>query len=95
MWARIPHFYHSPFYVYQYATSYAASSKIYKEVIELEGLERIEKVNNFIELLKSGGNADPIEQLKKAGADLTDKSTIEAVAAKLSNLVDILEKALN
>jgi oligoendopeptidase F len=52
-------------------------------------------VNNFIELLKSGGNADPIEQLKKAGADLTDKSTIEAVAAKLSNLVDILEKELN
>ena len=95
VWARIPHFYHSPFYVYQYATSYAASSKIYKEVIELEGLERIEKVNNFIELLKSGGNADPIEQLKKAGADLTDKSTIEAVAAKLSNLVDILEKELN
>lgn len=95
VWARIPHFFHSPFYVYQYATSYAASSKIYKDVIELEGVARTEKVNNFIELLKSGGNADPIEQLKKAGADLTDKSTIEAVAIKLSHLVDILEKELN
>ncbi len=94
VWARIPHFFHSPFYVYQYATSYAASSKIFKDISESQGEDREKKVSKFIELLKSGGNADPIEQLKKAGADLGDKGTVEAVSAKLANLVDILEKEL-
>ncbi len=94
VWARIPHFFHSPFYVYQYATSYAASSKIYRDIKEAEENEKEEKISKFINLLKSGGNADPIEQLKKAGADLSDKATVEAVSIKLANLVDILEEEL-
>ncbi len=94
VWARIPHFFHSPFYVYQYATSYAASSKIYRDIKEAEENEKEEKISKFINLLKSGGNADPIEQLKKAGADLIDKATVEAVSIKLANLVDILEEEL-
>ena len=32
MWARIPHFYNSPYYVYQYATSFASSANLYDRI---------------------------------------------------------------
>ncbi len=32
IWARIPHFFNSPYYVYQYATSFSASSKLYDKI---------------------------------------------------------------
>lgn len=93
-WARIPHFYRSPFYVYQYATSFAASASLYQQV--KEGLEEgnQEPLNKYIKLLKSGGNNYPVEQLKLAGADLTQKETIMAVISQLDELVDELERVL-
>ena len=93
VWARIPHFFNSPFYVYQYATSYAASSKLFNDLVGSNYSK--EKIENIISLLKSGGNNDPILQLKKAGADLEDKNTVEAVSRKLALMVEELEKALN
>lgn len=92
VWARIPHLFHSPFYVYQYATSYAASSKIYKDIKETSGDEKKKKLEAYLNLLRSGGNTDPIDQLKLAGADLTEKETIIAVAKQLDKLVSQLEK---
>lgn len=93
-WARIPHFYRSPFYVYQYATSFAASASLYFQV--KEGIKRGDKkpLENYLTLLKSGGNDYPVEQLKKAGADLTKPETILAVIHQLGELVDALEKEL-
>jgi len=32
VWARIPHIYRTPFYVYQYATCFASSAKLYSDV---------------------------------------------------------------
>ncbi len=94
-WARIPHFYRSPFYVYQYATSYAASSSLYFQV--KEGLKKGNKkpLEKYLNLLKSGGNNYPVEQLKMAGADLTKSETVLAVINQLSDLVDSLESVLN
>ena len=93
-WARIPHFYRSPFYVYQYATSFAASASLYAQV--KEGLKKGNKkpLEKYLNLLKSGGNDYPVEQLKKAGADLTKPETVLAVINQLSELVDQLEVAL-
>ena len=93
-WARIPHFYRSPFYVYQYATSFAASASLYAQV--KEGLKNGDSkpLENYLNLLRSGGNDYPVEQLKKAGADLTQSETIQAVIHQLSDLVDALEEAL-
>lgn len=93
-WARIPHFYRSPFYVYQYATSFAASASLYAQVKAGLKVGDKEPLNKYLALLKSGGNDYPVEQLKKAGADLTQKETVLAVINQLSNLVDALEKAL-
>lgn len=93
-WARIPHFYRSPFYVYQYATSFAASASLYAQV--KEGLKNgnSEPLEKYLNLLQSGGNDYPVEQLKKAGADLTQSETVLAVIHQLSDLVDALEEAL-
>ena len=86
-WARIPHFYTS-YYVYQYATDYAAAMAISKSIIEnKEGA-----VNSFTELLKSGSSDYPIPLLKKAGVDMTTSKPIEDALSVFSDLLDEFEK---
>lgn len=89
-WAYIPHFYHTPFYVYQYATSYSASLKIYDNVKN----NKEHAMKNYIDLLKSGGSDYPVNQAAKAGADLTNKDTFIAVINRYNSLIDQLEKVL-
>lgn len=90
VWAYIPHLFYTPFYVYQYATSFAASFKLYKDV--KEGIPgAFEKYTN---LLKSGGSKYPVEQARDAGVDFTKKETFMAVVERMDMLVDELEKLL-
>ena len=89
IWARIPHFYNSPFYVYQYATSFASSAKLYEDL-----KANPENREKYLTLLKSGGNNHPMEQLKLAGVDLTKKESFDAVAKEFDRLLDILEDEL-
>jgi oligoendopeptidase F len=90
VWAYIPHLFYTPFYVYQYATSYSASLKIYADVKE----NKPQAMEKFLGLLKSGGSDYPVNQAKKAGADLTKKETFMAVIDRFNELVDELEKTL-
>ena len=91
VWAYIPHLFYTPFYVYQYATSFAASFKLYKEVKEnKEGA-----FEKYIGLLSSGGSKYPVEQAKEAGVDFTKKDAYMAVVERMDYLVDYLEKLLN
>ena len=90
VWAYIPHLFHTPFYVYQYATSFAASLKIYDSVkSNVPGA-----FDNYVKMLKSGGSMYPVDQAKMAGADLTNKDTFLAVVKRLDALLDQLEEAL-
>jgi oligoendopeptidase F len=90
VWAYIPHLYHTPFYVYQYATSYSASLKIYDNVRS----GNKEAMKSYLGLLKSGGSDYPVNQAALAGADLTNKETFMAVIKRFNELIDQLEKVL-
>ncbi len=90
VWAYIPHLFRTPFYVYQYATSFSASLKLYDDVSS--GKEGA--MEKYMNLLKSGGSDYPVNLVTAAGADLTDKETFKAVAKRFDSLIDQLEKAL-
>jgi oligoendopeptidase F len=91
VWAYIPHLFNSPFYVYQYATSFAASLKFYQKVKEGGQPE----LDNYLILLKSGGSDYPVNLVKKAGVDLTDKKSFLAVVDRMTYLLDELESLLD
>jgi len=93
-WARISHFYGSPYYVYKYATCFASSAKLYQEVTSPDKKTREASLDRYLTLLKSGGNDYPMEQLKKAGVDLTDPDNFQAVVDQLDGLVTQLEQEL-
>ncbi|MFH1699635.1 MAG: oligoendopeptidase F [Candidatus Zixiibacteriota bacterium] len=88
-WSRVPHFYRA-YYVYQYATSFAASQAILKRFFDGEaGI-----IERYLNLLRSGGNDYPIEQLKKCGVDMTTSEPFEATLKLFASRVEELEKIL-
>jgi len=88
VWAYIPHLFNSPFYVYQYATCFSASFKIYNDVKN----GKKGALENYLDMLKSGGSDYPVEIVKKGGADLTTAEPFKAVCDKLNELIDELEE---
>ena len=91
-WARIPHFYNSPFYVYQYATCFASAAKLAKTLMDGDSEAREIARARYLSLLSSGGNDHPMTQLQKAGVDLTQPDTVAAVVQQLDKLVTQLEQ---
>ena len=94
LFARISHFYGSPYYVYKYATCFASSAKLVKQITSDDKNTREAALERYLTLLKSGGNDYPMEQLKKAGVDLSQPETIQAIVDQLSDLVSRLEGEL-
>ena len=93
-WARIPHFYSVPFYVYQYATCYASSAKIVEGLLSDDQGERQKTVESYLTLLQSGGNDHPMEQLRRAGVDLEQADTVRAVTNRMDELVTMFADEL-
>ncbi len=95
LWARIPHFYNTPYYVYQYATCFASSAEIVKKITTGSEAERKEATKNYLDnLLKAGGSDYPMKELQNAGADLTKPETFQAVIDEMTNLVNQYEEEL-
>lgn len=90
VWAYIPHLFYTPFYVYQYATSFTASMLIYENV----KAGKPQAFENYIKMLQAGGSTYPIDEVKIAGVDLTKKEAFESVTRRMTELVDELEKVL-
>ena len=90
-WARISHFFNSPYYVYQYATCFASSAQLYSAMTTGSADSRKAATERYLTLLKSGGNDHPMTQLKKAGVDLTQRATIQAVIDQMDRLVAEME----
>ena len=86
-WARIPHFYSTPYYVYQYATCFASSAQLMKQLIGRDPeREQAAPIDRYLTLLKSGGSDHPMALLQRAGVDLSRPETVRAVVDQLDTL---------
>ncbi len=88
-WMRIPHFYYD-FYVYQYATGFAAATTL-SQRIEDDDSAHTEAYLNF---LKSGSSAYPIETMQKAGVDMTQRAYLEKAFKVFEERLNELEKLI-
>jgi oligoendopeptidase F len=88
-WAFVPHFYYD-FYVYQYATSFAAASALSEKVLSGEpgASER------YLKFISAGGSKYPIDLLKDAGVDMTTDEPLDLTVKKMDRIMDEIEKLL-
>lgn len=88
-WARFGHLY-TDYYVFQYATGISGAQALSNRVLQGEP----GAVEDYLQFLKSGSSAYPLDLLKKAGVDLTSRGPVEEAFALLADYVDRLEKLL-
>ena len=87
-WTYIPHFIHSPFYVYAYAFGDCLVNSIYARYRESEsGFQE-----KYFALLKAGGTKHHSELLKPFGLDATDPKFWDKGLSVISGMIDELEK---
>ncbi|MHC4640150.1 MAG: oligoendopeptidase F [Planctomycetota bacterium] len=88
-WAYVPHFYYN-FYVYQYATSFTASTALSEKILNKEK----GAVEKYIEFLSAGGSDYPINLLKKAGVDMTTAQPFAKTMVAMNRIMDTIENIL-
>ena len=93
-WARIPHFFSTPYYVYQYATCFASTARLMQDLRAPDAGRHEDAVARYLGLLRAGGSDYPMTLLSRAGIDLSQPDTVRAVATGLDVLVDRLEREL-
>ena len=81
-WSRIPHFYRA-YYVYQYATGFSAANAIAEKILSEGASAR----DDYIEFLKSGSSAAPIDLLRIAGADMSSEAPVHSALEVFDSLV--------
>ncbi len=86
-WTYIPHFIHSPFYVYAYAFGDCLVNSLYARYQESsEGFQ-----DKYFEMLKAGGTKHHSELLKPFGLDATDPAFWQKGLSVISGMIDELE----
>ena len=88
-WAFIPHFYYG-FYVYQYATSFTASSALSEKVLSGQP----GATDRYLRFISAGGTKYPIDLLKDAGVDLTTDEPLELTVKRMNRVMDDIETLL-
>ncbi len=87
-WTYIPHFIHSPFYVYAYAFGECLVNSLYATFQKAEqGFQQ-----KYLEMLKAGGTKRHKELLKPFGLDATDPAFWGRGLSVVSGFIDELEK---
>ena len=88
-WAMIPHFYNA-YYVFQYATSFTASSALSEKVLSGEP----GTTQRYLAFISGGHSKYPIELLKDAGVDMTTDEPLELTVQKMNRVMDQMESML-
>ncbi|HWP80871.1 MAG TPA: oligoendopeptidase F [Candidatus Acidoferrum sp.] len=86
-WSRIPHFYYD-FYVYQYATGFAAAQTLAGRIVKGEGVE------NYLKFLSLGSSLDPLDALRVAGVDLESPQPVGEALRIFGETVAGMSKSL-
>lgn len=88
-WARIPHFYNA-FYVYQYATGYAAATSLSGQILR-EGKPAVDR---YVGFLKKGSSEYSLDILRGAGVDMATPTPLEETIALFREHLAEMEELL-
>jgi oligoendopeptidase F len=86
-WARIPHFYRA-FYVYKYATGFAAATALYRQIIA-DGEDAVQR---YLRFLSAGSHDYPLAILQTAGVDMSRPEPVEEALQVFASLLDEMEQ---
>jgi len=86
-WMRQPHYYMG-LYPYTYSAGLTIATQVYQR-IQTDGSKAVE---DWIEVLKSGGTKNPVELAKMAGVDITTEKPLKDTIAFIGSLIDQLEE---
>ena len=89
-WSFIPHFYND-YYVFQYATSFTASSALSEKVLSGDQ----DATRRYLTFISSGKSKYPIDLLKEAGIDMTTDEPLELTMRKMNRVMDEMERILD
>ena len=89
-WAYIPHFYYN-YYVYQYSTSFCASTALAEKVLNKEPGAK----EKFLQFISAGGSDYPVAILNKAGVDMTTADPFNKTMDQMNRVMDEIEKILD
>jgi oligoendopeptidase F len=89
-WSFIPHFYND-YYVFQYATSFTASSALSEKVLSGDQ----DATRRYLTFISAGKSKYPIDLLKEAGIDMTTDEPLELTMQKMNRVMDEMERILD
>ncbi|MCU1384553.1 MAG: oligopeptidase Metallo peptidase family [Acidobacteria bacterium] len=88
-WSYIPHFYRD-FYVFQYATSFTASSALAEKVKAGDA----DAKQRYLAFLSAGGSKYPVDLLKDAGVDMTTDEPLDLTIKQMNRIMDEMDVIL-
>lgn len=88
-WSYVPHFYYN-FYVYQYATSFTASTALSEKVLKGSDADK----QRYLDFLAAGSSKYPVELLADAGVDMNTSEPFDLTIAKINQVISEMEVIL-